>query len=528
MSDLKANQGEAEWRIRVKRTRKDDFWVKVVPDSQVDALMDSIKEAQGIPNAMQRIIWRGKIMRSGKLRELGLSDGCAVHLVTRRSPTPEDRSSRTSSFRPVCHNGHPMSISDYSEGGYVYGWMCERCGRGGFGHRWLCLQCRYDICHICEDPHGNGSPATPSVAQSQPRPRSQNSQQSNNAGNPGTRRSNPGSRRSSQRSRTPTSNSTRGQRVPRQVRRTVQVRAVPGPGGLPLPLPPGFPGAAVNLLLNSPEAKMFLNSPEAKMHHQNLDMLRQHLVQHQQQSQTNQARQGHWVRVPQANSDPHRLIEELSRFLAGAVRIDRKNQPISHDFHGIATLARELRHTLRNVSSGLERTAVRISDAQNRYNESKARNSSQMWRQSLPPMPRESEQLGAFLLQLAPNIHRMGALLSRRRQAARPGHNRSTNPAHRGARDRRRHRSGVNNVNNAGVNNPSSSQPVALPSTSSMLQFSPAGLAGLAFAAHRPEILGPQAPTRIYRNNSNNDNAACNTSGNNSNQQQQEQRRRRQ
>eukprot|EP00466_Bigelowiella_natans_P011036 jgi/Bigna1/81554/fgenesh1_pg.81_\ len=62
-----------EWRIRVKTMKHGDFWVSVAAESTVEVLVKKIAASKkDISIEIQRIIWKGKIIRSGNLRELGI------------------------------------------------------------------------------------------------------------------------------------------------------------------------------------------------------------------------------------------------------------------------------------------------------------------------------------------------------------------------------------------------------------------------------------------------------------------------
>ena len=57
---------------------------------------------------------------------------------------------------PKCSAHHDMIVSDYSEGGYTSGYVCDKCrGQSSKGHlggsreRWFCLKCQSDICFKC-------------------------------------------------------------------------------------------------------------------------------------------------------------------------------------------------------------------------------------------------------------------------------------------------------------------------------------------------------------------------------------------
>ena len=58
---------------------------------------------------------------------------------------------------PKCSAHHDMIVSDYSEGGYSSGYVCDKCrGQSNKGHlggsreRWFCKECKADICFKCK------------------------------------------------------------------------------------------------------------------------------------------------------------------------------------------------------------------------------------------------------------------------------------------------------------------------------------------------------------------------------------------
>jgi hypothetical protein len=89
----------------------------------------------------------------------GFNQGMSVAPV---SPQMEEDGPRgigdVASSKPCCKNGHEMVISDYAEGGYQYGYVCDSCfGQSSRGHcgggmeRWACTLdgCSNDICFEC-------------------------------------------------------------------------------------------------------------------------------------------------------------------------------------------------------------------------------------------------------------------------------------------------------------------------------------------------------------------------------------------
>jgi hypothetical protein len=51
---------------------------------------------------------------------------------------------------PCCHSNHPMTMSNFQQGGYAKGYVCDVCRESKKGTRWLCLRCRCDFCFSCK------------------------------------------------------------------------------------------------------------------------------------------------------------------------------------------------------------------------------------------------------------------------------------------------------------------------------------------------------------------------------------------
>jgi hypothetical protein len=78
------------------------------------------------------------------------------HVSAPPLPPPLPGKSRDLLAPPCCGAGHTMQISEYSEGGYRSGYVCDKCGkRSSRGHlagshrRWWCQPCSADICFEC-------------------------------------------------------------------------------------------------------------------------------------------------------------------------------------------------------------------------------------------------------------------------------------------------------------------------------------------------------------------------------------------
>ena len=49
----------------------------------------------------------------------------------------------------TCGNAHEMFVSDFKEGAYKSGWVCNKCDSSNSGPRWFCRPCRADYCFSC-------------------------------------------------------------------------------------------------------------------------------------------------------------------------------------------------------------------------------------------------------------------------------------------------------------------------------------------------------------------------------------------
>jgi len=412
---------KGDWRIRVKRVRKEDFWVSVEPNDDVETLMKNINMVAGSPGETQKIIWRGKVMRHGRLRDLGLTNGCAIHLFTNRS-APE-KSQKPPEGRPLCHNGHPMSISNYSEGGYAMGWVCDRCTRTGFGRRWLCLQCRCDYCQACAGPAPSGSdgahtimPHRTPLPQQQRRNHDRSEQMRRSTIAPALQVQSQGHGINI----TASMGNGTNLRFNMQPRITVTSQS---PDLSAISRVNQLHGTSLNSssshqisLLNSRQIPSSSRRNHGSQIGTNFSMERGVNVADAKQTMAalrqfqQQFHQMHQQRVNL--NQVSRQMQELSRYFACILELDRKTQPITNDLRGLAQLCRELRATFSKLHPSLEGAAERLIQAQ-RACETKHGADAQ------------TEQLGSFLMNLGRVTHNIGLILSR--DARENGNCRGTN-----------------------------------------------------------------------------------------------------
>ena len=74
------------------------------------------------------------------------------------APTPPAGVATHDAFAgaPICDRGHTMVVSDYAEGAYRSGYVCNACSKassaghlGGSRRRWFCRECSDDYCFAC-------------------------------------------------------------------------------------------------------------------------------------------------------------------------------------------------------------------------------------------------------------------------------------------------------------------------------------------------------------------------------------------
>lgn len=67
---------------------------------------------------------------------------------------------------PKTDDGRQMLLSNYSEGEYRHGWICNRCRRSGTGERWMEIETTSDLCFDCvpRTPASAAPPSPPAVA----------------------------------------------------------------------------------------------------------------------------------------------------------------------------------------------------------------------------------------------------------------------------------------------------------------------------------------------------------------------------
>mmetsp|Transcript_27696 Transcript_27696/g.67377 ORF Transcript_27696/g.67377 Transcript_27696/m.67377 type:complete len:690 (-) Transcript_27696:631-2700(-) len=435
---LDAKGDGKRWRIRVKRFRnRSDFWVSLAPNAHVELLMEKIKTSQGIPIEIQKVIWRGKILRQGRLRDLGLSDGCAVHLLTTRSPGQNQnrggRGSRGTNKRPRCQNGHDMTISDYSDGGYAAGWICDRCQRNGFGRRWVCIQCRCDFCHNCEGigpddgqvssptsayvPRNTGqfllprhpnqtqaTPPNPAPAQQQNSIHVQIPNGSANAIPANTNNRGAGAQRMPPLHLIP-NNLPQAQRAYLESLMMGMMNPNRGNGNPTMQPSNGNTTANASGPRRPHRPNHQHHHPSQRLPHpratrngqQYHPQQRPHLRSQQRQINVTQ----HLVMQAQRN---HSVTEDdlktLSLFFARALRLDRKMQPVAANLNGTGQLLRELSVTLSGMNRRLEYVADSFAEEQKRVGRERKYN-----------VVPEGKQLGTFLQILGAHMIRLGTLV---------------------------------------------------------------------------------------------------------------------
>eukprot|EP01083_Nonionella_stella_P289985 986730_1 len=103
---------ESTWKIKIKTLKSDTFELAINPDLTVDELKQQIEETKQITPNLQRLIFRGRILKSNtKLKDYDISNGSTIHLVARK-PTTNNQS--TTNTQPQPQPPNPSSTSDAS------------------------------------------------------------------------------------------------------------------------------------------------------------------------------------------------------------------------------------------------------------------------------------------------------------------------------------------------------------------------------------------------------------------------------
>ena len=78
----------AKMRLKIKCLRSDDFDLEIDSEASVDDLKEEIQRTQNIEPNKQRLIYKGRVLKSGKkLKDFRISDGVTVHLIIRKQAT---------------------------------------------------------------------------------------------------------------------------------------------------------------------------------------------------------------------------------------------------------------------------------------------------------------------------------------------------------------------------------------------------------------------------------------------------------
>ena len=96
-------------KLKIKCLKSDDFDLSINSDASVDDLKEEIEKKSSIPPTKQRLIYRGKVLKSDKkLKDYSISDGSTVHFIVRKhatnqprndEPTPQNSTNSVSSRR---------------------------------------------------------------------------------------------------------------------------------------------------------------------------------------------------------------------------------------------------------------------------------------------------------------------------------------------------------------------------------------------------------------------------------------------
>lgn len=78
--------------LKIKCLKSEHFDIQISAEASVDDLKEEIHSARDVEPARQRIIYKGKVLKSGKtLKDYKIGDQTTIHLVIRKQPNPNPR-----------------------------------------------------------------------------------------------------------------------------------------------------------------------------------------------------------------------------------------------------------------------------------------------------------------------------------------------------------------------------------------------------------------------------------------------------
>lgn len=78
----------ATMKLKIKCLKSDDFDLEIDKEASVDDLKEEIHKTQNIEPTKQRLIYKGRVLKSEKkLKDYKICDGVTVHLIKRKQPT---------------------------------------------------------------------------------------------------------------------------------------------------------------------------------------------------------------------------------------------------------------------------------------------------------------------------------------------------------------------------------------------------------------------------------------------------------
>ena len=104
---------ETKWKIKIKTLKADTFSMEISPTMTVDELKLKIKEIKKIEPTLQRLIFRGRILKSkNKLSDYEVSNGSTIHLVAKKPSNNNSQNSQnrnTQNTQNANNNNHSHS-----------------------------------------------------------------------------------------------------------------------------------------------------------------------------------------------------------------------------------------------------------------------------------------------------------------------------------------------------------------------------------------------------------------------------------
>eukprot|EP00483_Globobulimina_turgida_P002932 UN02937 len=108
-------------KIKIKCLKSDDFEISIDSEASVDDLKEEIVRIRNIDPAKQRLIYKGRVLKSDKkLKDYKISDETTIHLIVRKQavtnprndePTQQNSTNRNNNNNPIPTGTTAISVA---------------------------------------------------------------------------------------------------------------------------------------------------------------------------------------------------------------------------------------------------------------------------------------------------------------------------------------------------------------------------------------------------------------------------------